>query len=56
MKEGVRGPYIFKPWFKDVKELKEVASKEEAESLLATGKWKLIIEFGEGMYSLGRVE
>lgn len=47
--------YISEPWFKDVKEIKEVASNEEAEQLLATGKWKLLMTFGSN-YSLGRIK
>jgi hypothetical protein len=47
---------VSKPWFKDVKEIYETTSQEEAEKLLSTGIWKLIIKLDNPvLYSLGRV-
>ena len=47
--------YISEPWFKDVKDIKETASKEETEQLISTGKWKLLMTFGSN-YSLGCIK
>ena len=47
---------VSKSWFKDVKEIHETTSQEEAERLLSTGIWKLLIKLDSPvLYSLGRV-
>jgi hypothetical protein len=47
---------VSKSWFKDVKEIHETTSQEEAERLLSTGIWKLLIKLDNPvLYSLGRV-